>query len=176
MPILNRMGNIMEVAPESVESIALWIYSGFNGRYVIWKFDLPERNPQLLTVVGSEFDFDRYVDTSSPWLSEYDTLWKLNNEFKKLKYIYVFTNPHNAHSFEGDINALIKRCLDELDRNNIRSVGMIFIPNESIIGNDTDELDAARRMVAALQHWLNNNNDRMRIELVDRVDDFARVM
>jgi len=185
MPIFSRRGNIMEVAPESVEAIALWIYSGFNGRYSIWKFELPDRNPQLLSVIGAdnlpivngEFDIDSYVDNSSPWQSRYDSLWSLKNDkYEILKYVYVFANPHNAHSFEGDINVLINRCLNELARNNIRSVGMIFIPNADIVGTDTDELAAASRMVTALQNWLNNNNDRMKIELVDRVDDFARVM
>jgi hypothetical protein len=184
MAIVNLKGMIMDVAPDKAEAIAVWLRSGFNDRHSIWLFDLEEKgiNTKLIYPVNkntperSEYEFDINLQ---PWKLPFDTLWRIvPKSYKKLKYIYVFSNPKDEKTV-GDIeeiDKLINQCLTTLNARRVKSVAMILIP-ASIDGRrePTGEGNklSAKRMISSIQNWLSAKERDVDIYLVDKVDDFA---
>jgi hypothetical protein len=170
---------IMDVAPAVSESVAVWMRSGFNTSNAVWRFELKDKHikVKLFHPVNSDPD-DKCrqsayeLDTDNePWRLPFDTIWEvIPGACQKLKYIYIFSNtPDNqAVSSLHDIDTLLNRCLNNLDEIGVRSVAMILIPSA-----DQSDRISARRMISAIQKWLNLNNSDMNIYLVDRADDFA---
>lgn len=186
MSIVNLKGMIMDVAPYKAEAIAVWLRIGFNARHSIWLFDLKEKgiNTKLIYPVNknaperlnSEYEFDINLH---PWKLPFDTLWRIvPKSYKKLKYIYVFSNPKDEKTVDDldEIDKLINQCLTTLNARRVKSVAMILIP-ASIDGRSepTGEGNklSAKRMVSSIQNWLSSKERDMDIYLVDMVDDFA---
>ncbi len=187
MAIVNLKGKIWDVAPDKAEAIAVWLRDGFNLRHSIWGYDLEEKKitPKLIYPLNnntperlsSQYDFDINLQ---PWKLPYDTLWRIVPKmYKKLKYIYVFSNPKDEKTVDSleEIDRLINQCLTTLNLRGVKSVAMILIP-ATINGTKSipigqDDVLSAKRMISSIQNWLSANEIDMDIYLVDIVDDFA---
>lgn len=170
-------GNIMDVAPDKVEAIAIWIRSGFNARNSIWRFDIPQKGIKLKLVSP----LDKYVDSNEPWLYEFDTIWEIIPErYQKLKYIYVFANPLNSKFVTGleRLDSIISTCLNNLNQLEVSSVAMIHIPastNAETTSIEDDE-KSANRMIAVINDWIANNKSNFEVFLVDNFNHFENLV
>lgn len=182
MSINHLKGEIMKVAPDKVEAIALWIYKGFNLRSFTWSFTLKELNINQLTLCYP-CDTNMTISPSDnyPWRFPHDTMWRiLPEKYKKLEYIYVFANPFDNQFEKGfkRIDQLINNCFNTLKLFNIKSIGLIHIPASSSNGRPScdDNLKSAKQMIESINSWINTNNYELQVYLVDRTDDFANLI
>lgn len=183
MSITSCSGEIMSVAPDKVDAIVLWIRNGFNLRSHIFKFIIPGMNISLkLCYPKEEIELDKfYPSMHYPWRRHYDTLWKVVSQGHiKLKYIYVFSNPTDAMSENGfeKINVLINNSFNTLKLFNIKSVGLIHIPATSNgnLPTDQDDKRSAELMIQSIKNWISTNDYDLDVLLVDRTDDFAKLI
>lgn len=171
MPIKNIKGMLMDFAPQNVEAIVLFISSGFNTRKSCWEYDIPNKDKNLLSMDGLN------EIPEKPWLLYQDTLFEIKNGiFKKLKYIYIYSNPSDDKAFFGfpTVTSAITRSLDRLSIYNIKSIAFILIPtteSPQLINSDVDDIKSARIMVETIQDWMKKNRE-LDVYLVDRVGDF----
>ena len=90
MPIYAVGGMLMDVAPELSESIAVWMYNGFNTRIAVWKFELERRGIKLNLIhttrpfnTENYKNFDRFGDIQPQRLG-CDSLWEISDgKYKK---------------------------------------------------------------------------------------------
>lgn len=174
MTIKSLSGNLEEVAPNSVESVVLWIENGFNPRYICWGNLIKNIEFKLIDPMGVGL----CPNSKTPWLFPHDTLWEITNSTQKLKYIYVFANPNDTKAKEGGVEVvkeLIYNTLNKLCDLGVRSVGMLIIPvSETGLKPSPDEYKLiAEKMVESLKLWESQSNEKMQIVLIDKMDGFA---
>jgi hypothetical protein len=176
MPILIAIGKIMDVAPTCCESIAIWAYKGFNTRYAVWNSDLPTLEIKCKYLVGADYPMEL------PWQYSIDAVLEIVPEpYKKLKYLYFFSNPGNRHAYTSfeEIDKAINRCLDKLASLGVKTVAMIHIPateNEEILPSREDDIKSAKRMIAAIRNFELDSKQAMDFYLVDRAEDFGNYL
>ena len=175
MAIKNIKGMLMDFAPQNVDAIVLFISSGFNTRNSLWLFDIPNKKENLLSLDGHN------EIPEKPWLLNQDTLFEIKSSvFKKLKFIYIYSNPSDKKAYSGfsSIESSIKRSLDRLSMYNIKSLAYILIPateNPELINSNEDDSKCARLMIETIQDWMKKNRE-LDVFLVDRVGDFENII
>jgi len=174
MNIRSIGGDIADVAPDHAECAALWLRSGFNMRFSTWRFKFMDANRELVAL-------DRRTEPERPWLSGSDSLWELRPSIRRLRYLYVFSNPDDAHAYRGlhAVNAAVTRCLDRMSMIGVKSVAFIHIPavENNAIPTAEDDLKSAREMLGAISTWQADHAETgIEVVLVDRTDDFADLL
>jgi hypothetical protein len=190
MPIEAIRGDIMDTAPLNSEAIAVWFYSGFNTRYLLWSSVIKERYPQLkliypdgLTNLPNHMEFAYGTNIQvAPWRLPSATLWKITNQNQDLRYIYIFPNPEDRKRLENldDIDVLIRSCFATLTEFGINSVSLILIPALQSDEYRKDEIDladriSALRMIHSIRNWLSEKDVDMNVYLVDRKGGFGNL-
>jgi len=190
MPIHTIKGNILAVAPLKSEAVAIWMCGGFNTRNAIWRYEIANRGIKIELadssgnlVAPAVLNSAYLSDTlNEPWRLNHETLWKItSNNQGLLKFLYIFPNAEDKIRLDSlnDIDKLIIRCLDVLQKNSIKSVSFILIPAYSSAdnnNNDASDIASANQMIESINAWLNNNNSEMQVYLVDRQDDFKALL
>jgi hypothetical protein len=186
MPIYTAIGDIMDFAPSKSEAVAIWMCGGFNTRNAIWRSEIVNRKIDIELVDSSGYPVAEAVLNSAyqsdtinePWRLNHETLWKFTSNIQGiLKFLYIFPNSEDKSRLDSlkDIDALIIRCLNVLQKNTIKSVSFILIPAYSstdTANNDINDIASANQMIESIKNWLNNNNSEMEVYLVDRQDGF----
>lgn len=189
MPIYAIQGDILNVAPQKSESIAIWMCSGFNSRNSIWRYELKNRGfmPRLVhpsnrvvskKVLNSAFDTD---SKNEPWMLAHETLWKLSGpNLGELKYIYVFPNPEDKQALNSlsDLEISINICMQTLTNFDIKSVSFILVPSIMHVHSEkhVNDLESAKNMIFSLQNWLIKNKSDIDVYLVDRGNGFVNLL
>ena len=173
MTIDSAKGDVLEIAASEADAVALWLRSGFNSRSALWYFKL--RDACHAAEPGGDIGSDK------PWLSESDSVWELNKPLGRLKFVYIFSNPDDAHAYRSmrKVGTAISNCLTRLSSLGARSVAMIHIPatNRRAIPTSDDDMASARAMISAIQKWQSQKGaPKLRVILADRAGDFAPLL
>lgn len=192
MAIYTLKGNIIEVAPDQVEVMVLWINKAYNARFALWFAEISAKIESLKLAGlisndgfipnGTRKDLVPSIIMSNemshvyPWKSHYDTLWEVLPPIQKTRYLYIFSNPGDKQVLPefNMVKDYINRCLTQLAKMNVKSCAMIHIPASETIDHHTNEDDirSASMMVESINNWINENNYNIDVYLVDRTDDF----
>lgn len=172
MEILHARGDILDLSRDDSDAVALWVRSGFNVRDITWR-SLEREFASRLSPPLMEGD--------RPWKSATDLVWEVHPPLQRLRYVYLFSNPSDSFGYGSldEVSAAVSRCLDRLNSEGVRRLSMMHMPVSPTGDRPTDEEDlaSARAMVQALRDWDALNPGQMdRILLVDKVDDFSRVL
>jgi hypothetical protein len=164
-------GDIVALAPHLAEVSALWLRKGYCQRDVTWKRIRHRYRP------GGplEIHLQSVNLLQEPWLSTTDQSVQLVPPDNRLKLLCVFSNPNDALMVASlnEIRALVRQCLDEVDRQNCRSVAMIHIP--AAVNGHKNDVASAEAMIEAIRTWDDEHPGLIGdVFLVDRENGFSQ--
>jgi len=191
-------GDIVQCSPQNAELAALWLRSGFNGRFTTWQQiseryrtalkPLQEYEKRTVTLPGThgrQRDISRpvrnEVNIDCPWLSPSDSIFELCPPASRLKYFYLFPNPTDAQGEPTleDVCGAVKECLDASVRLKVRTVSMIHIPwaLPGEMSSKEQKIASARAMIDAARQWDTANPQQITdLYLVDLDGDFGPLL
>jgi len=150
-------GDIAEMAPRGTELAALWL-RGSGARFQTWRFGIRDRYPALNLLDGE-------AASERPWLAKVDQVFKVNQRDELLRYIYVFSNPTDAHGLPTleAVKSAVVHCLDRAVQLEVRSAALIHIPfaPDSAKPTPSQEVESAKAMIDVLQLWDESFPDRI---------------
>lgn len=174
MKIHSVTGDIIQFSPQHAELSALWVRSGFNGRFTTWSQIREKYRDVIQPVRGGS-------NPECPWLAPTDSILELLPPDGRLKWFYLFSNPTNLQGKPTleSVRDAVKKCLDAAVRIQVKTVSLIHIPwaLPGEMSSKRQKIESARAMIEAARQWDTAHPGQITdLYLVDLDGDFGPLL